>query len=436
MTESIEGFGRTEREGDQFTIFDLTPEAHWGDKLGPEDHEWLASIAELKSEDFLLNAGTDADHSFEREPVLVRDIDGWRASRYVGEIRHQGRTLVIRPRLGVDTIASWISAILNVQVLPHTASRSTEVSSMVTQLLAALWRAEVLSASQHALLRTPSKVNTNGVSIRGRLDAQGTVRRRASGHRDLVSSQVVRTHDNAPARAVVLADRYLDERIAGGRWRGPRLDEQLTVLRRETGTKPRKPTLNEIRKTKYSPITAKWRRAAELSWRIIENDPLGVSAIEESTHGVLIDVAELWERFVLHCIGVVSSRPVRHGAVGHELGSLGESSVRPDTRLGRLYPDVVVGTDPVLTLVDAKYKRLSRGISREDLYQLHAYASTFLPKTAALAYPLIPWEASEVACEERYSPWRTRGGQDLSFWTLPVNEKECVEKLKLLIPEA
>lgn len=413
---------------DRFVIDDLTPEQHWERQPTEDERSWLASIAELSPEKYVLNAQLEADHEPTIEPILTLDVNGWRANRYIGEIRHGGRTLVIEPRLGVETIMSWISTILNVQVLPRTAEQSTGATSAVTQLLAALWRASVLTAGQHALPRTGTKLSSNGVAVNGRLDVGATARRRAAGHRDLVSTRVVRTYDNAPARAVVLADRYFDKHLAGARWRGPRLDEQLATLRAATGARPAKPSLQEIQRTRYSPITIKWRRAAELSWRILNKDPLGVAAEDESTYGVLIDVAELWELFVLHCAGLATEQPVRHGTTTQTSGHLARSTVDPLRTIGKLYPDVLVGEEPLAALLDAKYKRLGgrRGVDREDLYQLHAYSSTFGAPLAALAYPAI--EGEEVPDFERNSPWLTSTGE-LSFLTLPTEKDACVAKL-------
>jgi 5-methylcytosine-specific restriction enzyme subunit McrC len=412
---------------DRLVINDLTPEAYWDRRPTDKEQSWLAEIAELSPEPFVLNAQLEADHTPTLEPILGRDIDGLRANRYIGEIRHNGRTLEIRPRLGIETITGWISTILNVQVLPRTATHSDDTSSAVTQLLAALWRASVLTAGQHALPKTGTKVSSHGLSVHGRLDVAATARRRAAGHRDLVSTRVVRSYDNAPASAVVLADRYFDQRLAGDRWRGARLHDQMAVLRTVTGARPKTPTLHEIRTARYSPITVKWRRAAELSWRILNKDPLGVAADDESTHGVLIDVAELWELFVLHCAGLATEQPVRHGTTLQSSGHLARSTVDPSRKLGRLYPDVFVGEDPITALMDAKYKGLGgmRGIDREDLYQLHAYSSTFAAPIAALAYPAM---SDDLPPDERNSPWQTSAGT-LSFLTLPTDKDQCVAKL-------
>src|SRR5699024_4675626 len=122
-------------------INDLTPEVAWATELSPSDHKWLQCIATLEPEQFLL-ADQPRIHprqaAQQSEPILDRDLHGWRSGRYIGEIHHQGRTLHIRPRLGIDTIAGWLSTIHNVQNLPEIAGRSHSNDSLVIQLAAAM----------------------------------------------------------------------------------------------------------------------------------------------------------------------------------------------------------------------------------------------------------------------------------------------------------
>lgn len=80
-----------------------------------------------------------------------------------------------------------------------------------------------------------------------------------------------------------------------------------------------------------------------------------------------------------------------------------------------------------MAVIDAKYKRLGgrSGVDREDLYQLHAYSSTFDAPVAALTYPAI---TDAMPTDEHLSPWQTSSG-GLSFLTLPTEKTACVAKL-------
>ncbi|WP_419203151.1 hypothetical protein [Paenarthrobacter nitroguajacolicus] len=66
-----------------------------------------------------------------------------------------------------------------------------------------------------------------------------------------------------------------------------------------------------------------------------------------------------------------------------------------------------------------------RGVDREDLYQLHAYSSTFEASIAARAYPAT---SADLPMDERNTPWQT-SNRTLSFLTLPTEKDRCVPKL-------
>lgn len=418
-------------------ISDLSPEAAWPVELSLSDHAWLESIANLEPEQFLLS-----EHRNQQpvsavnapEPILERDLHGWRAGRYIGEIHHQGRTLRIRPRLGIDTIAQWLSTIHNVQILPETAGRSQGSQSVIVQLAAAMWRAVLAQAGTHSLAREKVSRQNVGLQVKGKLDVAMTGRRRATGRVDLVSTMRHRTLVTATNAAVVAADRVLHARMGNPRWRGQRITEQLTTLRQAVGNSPRLPSKSQLKREKYTPITLKWRDAAELSHRIASNQLLNQNTHNASTYGVLIDVAELWERFVLHCTAQATDDTVVHGTQETVDQYLLRSDVNPAAGLGRLYPDILIGPSPDHTVcravIDAKYKPLTdpRSVDREDLYQVHAYSLSFQPAMSLLAYPLLGDKTAARA--EHLSPWTSAAGSRFDFLRLPTNESDCIATLR------
>lgn len=417
------------------SITDLTPEAAWSVDLSSSDQEWLRSIASLEPEQFLLSehlAQQSASAVDALEPILDRDVHGWRAGRYIGEIHHQGRTLRIRPRLGIDTIAQWLSTIHNVQILPDTAGRSQGSRSLIIQLAAAMWRAVVAKAGTHSLAREKMTRRSRGLQIKGKLDVASTSQLRATGRPEVVSTMTHRTLVTATNAAVVAADRVLDAQMGNPRWRGERISEQLTTLRQAVGNNPRLPSKAQLKRARYTPITVKWRDAAELSHRIASNQLLNQNTRDASTYGVLIDVAELWERFVLHCVAQATAETVSHGSKATVGQHLLRSDVTSGAGLGRLYPDILIGPSADHTvceaLIDAKYKPLTdpRGVDREDLYQVHAYSLSFKPAMSLLAYPMVPERSARA---ENLSPWTSTAGSRLDFLRLPTNEQDCIAEL-------
>lgn len=419
----------TQPEPIRHVIPDLTPQHTWDSH--PDDR-WLAHIANLNPEPLLTKLTASSHAPIGPGPILERDVYGWRAGRYVGEIYHDGQVLEIQPRLGIGTIASWIGTALNVQVVPNTAGLTTSSAPLVIQLVAALWRAALLDAGRHALPRTRTLRHGTGLQLQGRLDPGRTITRRAQGHHDLAYTQRVRTLDNAASAAIVAADRILDQHLYGTRWRGPRLDDDLQALRSAVGSHPRLPSRDQLRQVRYTPITVKYRRAAELSWRIARNQGLRTNATGNTTHGLLLDVAELWELFLVHCTSRATDQAVTHGTTIGRGDHLLKSRSRPEEGMGRLYPDIVIGGSDTATaaVIDAKYKRLTppRGVDRDDLYQLYAYSSRHNTAQAALIYPHVSDTASDRSA--KLSPWISSDDQrSLSFFTVPVTARECVAEI-------
>lgn len=420
----------------------MTDRLIFHDLVGPdrpltsEEDQWLQGLAETtQPADFTLRMGRSlaADSP---GPIVRRDLPGWTAGRYIGELYRDGRVLEIRPRLDFNTIAAWAGAALNLHVIPRSAQH-VAAPTFIAELLAATWRAALVDAARHG----PPGIRTRQLHVsehtRGQLDVHKTLMLRA-GRRPMLASTIrPKKIDNPVSRSIVLADRVLDRRIHRSDWRGDRVDELMPRLRAGTGPRPALPTWRELKAVRYTPITLPYKRVAELSWRIVRHQGLRSTATADRTDGVLIDVAELWELFLLHCakkaFGVTNVLHGTHLRDGHFL--LRNPSA--DKAFGRMYPDIMVGpVDRPRAIIDAKYKPLAepRGVDREDLYQLNAYLSahTQLPlPTGALGFVAFPGQVYESYAEQ-HSPWTTFQGHLVNFTRLPATEDECIERLRKL----
>ena len=403
-----------------------------------EEHDWLSILAhETDPREFAVGIGSSLAAD-DPEPILRRELDGsWRAGRYIGELYRNGRVLEIQPRLNVATIAAWAGAAINVRIVPRAAEHG-KTSALIAELVAATWRSAVVEASRHGPpgLRAPRRHISE--HVRGRLDVGRTLKLRAARRPQLASVSRPKEVDNPVTRVIVLAERVLDRRLQRHDWRGPRLEEVIPRLRAAVGTRPPLPSRRELDEARYTPITLPYKRAAELSWRIARHRGLRSRATGEKTEGLLIDVAELWELFLVHCSKrAFGTATVTHGTRLRDGRPLLRSAQPPPATLGRLYPDLVIGpSEHPRAIIDAKYKRLvdPRGVDREDLYQLHSYLAVHtvepLPM-GALAFVRFP-EQESVAYAERRGPWRTALGHCVQFERLPVTEAECVRSLESL----
>lgn len=404
-----------------------------------EDDAFLAKVATLDARTFLVGV---ADDRGDDEParIVQRDGDGcWRAGRYIGSLVLNGRRLVVRPRLGVEVVAEWLDEAFGVAAPPASARHDASEAFLV-RLLARLWCRTVDDATRHGLPLLRLAARHEGQFVRGRLDVPGSVALRRQGRPAVASVSHDRSLHHPATRAIVCADRALGRHLGDDAWRTPRVRQVLPELRSAVGSRPPLPSESELLRVRYTPITLPFRRAALLSHRIARR--LGYSASDSSTdaEGLLVDVAELWELFVLRCVrrACPPGLRVEHGTTAGRRDHLLRST---DERygMGRLKPDVLVLDDKgVVAVLDAKYKRLAdtrerpRGVDREDLYQLAAYAGRYAPSlVAALLYPR---SGDRLSTAESAGPWHAHGdGCIFAFRPLPTSAPACAAALALLL---
>jgi 5-methylcytosine-specific restriction enzyme subunit McrC len=417
---------------------DLSP---YTGELTDADHAWLARVAELDPRDYRVGI-EDGRVDDEWLPLVDRRHDGrWWAGRYIGFLGLDGRRLVVEPRLGIDVVEAWLDQAFGLSAPPASA-RHTESATFIVRLLARLWCRSVDAATRHGLplLRLPRR--HEGLYVRGRLDTRRTLQLFGEGRPRIASVTHDRSLEHPVTRAIVCADRALGQQLGDiAEWRTERIRQVLPHLRGAVGSRPRLPTAHELSRVRYTPITLPFKRAAVLSHRIASH--LGYSASHEGSEaeGILIDVAELWELFVVNCVrqAVPAGMRVEHGTTGGRRDFLLRSEPH-DQGMGRLKPDVLVfARDSVAAVIDAKYKRLAdsrerpHGVDQSDLYQLAAYATRFNPEgVSALVYPRGDDLLATASAAERLGPWRS-DGQTLTFTRLPTTIDECCAALRGLI---
>jgi 5-methylcytosine-specific restriction enzyme subunit McrC len=415
-------------------------------ELTAEDNEWLGQVAELDPRDYRIAIDEDRDAD-DWLPLVERGRDGrWWAGRYIGSVNLAGRRLVIEPRLGINVIEEWLDQAFGLATPPASA-RQAESEAFIIRLLARLWCRSVDNATRHGLplLRLPRR--HEGLYVRGRLDVPRTLELLGGGYPKIASVTHDRSLQHPLTRALVCAERVLAERLADtAEWRTERVRQVLPHLRAAVGSRPRLPHLDELSRVRYTPITLPFRRAALLSHRIASR--LGYSATDETgdAEGILVDVAELWELFVLNCARRAAPTGIRveHGTRAGRRDFLLQSE-QLELGMGRLMPDaLVLDHDSVIALLDAKYKRLVNtrerpyGVDTADLYQLAAYSNRFKPTgVAALLYPLSDDDAeTPSSTAEHLGPWRS-DNQRFLFRRLPTTAEQCREALaELLSPES
>ena len=143
---------------------------------------------------------------------------------------------------------------------------------------------------------------------------------------------------------------------------------------------------------------------------ILSREKHGLGHQAQRVHGILFDVAWLWEEYVHTLLPKDFIHPRnKEKKGGISVFSCGKRKVYPDFYNRELK-----------TVLDAKYKKLEdteEGINREDLFQLISYSYILEAEKAGLIFPSIEWSVnSEIGEVAGY-------GVLLKKWSIQIPQK-------------
>lgn len=123
-----------------------------------------------------------------------------------------------------------------------------------------------------------------------------------------------------------------------------------------------------------------YRKLQELCLMILNQEKHGLGYQDQKIHGILFDVAWLWEEYV----HTLLPKDFIHPRNKEKLGGISVFSVGKR----KVYPDFY--HQELKIVLDAKYKKLEfteKGINREDLFQLISYSYILKAEKAGLIFP-------------------------------------------------
>ena len=153
-----------------------------------------------------------------------------------------------------------------------------------------------------------------------------------------------------------------------------------------------------------------YRKLQELCLMILNQEKHGLGYQDQKIHGILFDVAWLWEEYVHTLLPKEFIHPRnKEKKGGISVFSGGKRKVFPDFYHKELK-----------IILDAKYKKLElteKGINRDDLFQLISYAYILQAEKAGLIFPSIDQTvSSEIGKVEGY-------GVLLKKWSIQIPQK-------------
>lgn len=292
------------------------------------------------------------------------------------------------------------------------------------QLLIYLLPKYLQAALRKGLYKEYQRFFHNDSHVKGVLDVGNHLKKNLPFTGNIAYTTREFTYDNPLMQLI----RHTIEYIKNQKSFGVLLDsnrENMTEITRVTPAYKLANRAKIIRMNKIKPIRhayfREYRKLQELCLMILSREKHGLGPQAQMVHGILFDVAWLWEEYVHTLLpkGFIHPRN-KDKTNGISVFSVGKRKV---------YPDFYDRERKIV--LDAKYKKLEfteRGINREDLFQLISYSYILEAEKAGLIFPSMEQSVnSEIGKLAGY-------GAQLKKWSIqiPQNTSSYNEFCKMM----
>ena len=301
-----------------------------------------------------------------------------------------------------------LQKVLNINLTSLDVGLSPE--DKLYQLLIYLFPKYLQAALRKGLYKEYQRFFHNDSHVKGVLDVGNHLKRNVPFVGNVAYTTREFTYDNPLMQLI----RHTIEYIKTQKSFGALLDsnrENMAEIVRVTASYKLSDRAKIIRMNKTKSIRhayfREYRKLQELCLMILSREKHGLGPQSQRVHGILFDVAWLWEEYVHTLLpkGFIHPRN-KDKTNGISVFSVGKRKV---------YPDFYDRERKIV--LDAKYKKLEfteRGINREDLFQLISYSYILKAEKAGLIFPSMEQSVnSEIGKLAGY-------GSQLKKWSIQI----------------
>ncbi len=274
-----------------------------------------------------------------------------------------------------------LQKVLNINLTSLDVGLSPE--DKLYQLLVYLFPKYLQAALQKGLYKEYQRFFHNDSHVKGVLDVGNHLKKNLPFTGNIAYTTREFTYDNPLMQLI----RHTIEYIKNQKSFGVLLDsnrENMTEITRATPAYKLADRAKIIRMNKIKPIRhayfREYRKLQELCLMILSREKHGLGPQAQRVHGILFDVAWLWEEYVHTLLPKGFIHPRNKDKTDRiSVFSVGKRKV---------YPDFYDRERKIV--LDAKYKKLElteKGINREDLFQLISYSYILEAEKAGLIFP-------------------------------------------------
>ena len=305
-----------------------------------------------------------------------------------------------------------LQKVLNINLTSLDVGLSCE--ERLYQLLIYLFPKYLEAAMRKGLYKEYQRFSHNDSHIKGVIDVVNHLKKNLPFTGNIAYTTREFTFDNPLMQLIRHTIEYIKNQKSLGRGIIDSNRENITEIIRVTPSYKLADRAKVIRRNQTKPLRhayfREYRKLQELCLMILNREKHGLGYQEQKIHGILFDVAWLWEEYV----HTLLPKDFRHPRNKEKKG--GVSVFSGGKR--KVYPDFY--NRELKTVLDAKYKKLKlteKGINRDDLFQLISYAYILQAEKAGLIFPSIDQTvSSEIGKVVGY-------GVLLKKWSIQIPQK-------------
>lgn len=305
-----------------------------------------------------------------------------------------------------------LQKVLNINLTSLDVGLSRE--ERLYQLLIYLFPKYLEAAMRKGLYKEYQRFSHNDSHIKGVIDVVNHLKKNLPFTGNIAYTTREFTYDNPMMQLIRHTIEYIRNQKALGRGIIYTNRENITEIIRVTPSYKQADRAKIIRLNQTKPLRhayfREYRKLQELCLMILNREEHGLGSQEQKIHGILFDVAWLWEEYVHTLLPKDFIHPRnKEKKGGISVFSGGKRKVFPDFYHKELK-----------IVLEAKYKKLElteKGINRDDLFQLISYAYILQTEKAGLIFPsIVQTVSSEIGKVEGY-------GVLLKKWSIQIPQK-------------
>lgn len=346
------------------------------------------TLGNLSQEDNIFIFPSDLEYSpdLDKDQKILETVNREiRTGNVIGFLGYGQERLTISSRFSSKSddyfLHYLLQKVLNINLTSLDVGLSRE--ERLYQLLIYLFPKYLEAAMRKGLYKEYQRFSHNDSHIKGVIDVVNHLKKNLPFTGNVTYTTREFTYDNPLIQLI----RHTIEYIKTQKSFGAMLDnsrETIAEVTRVASSYKLADRAKFIRINKTKPLRhayfREYRKLQELCLMILNREKHGLGYQEQKIHGILFDVAWLWEEYV----HTLLPKDFIHPRNKEKKGGI---SVFSD-RERKVFPDFYHQNHKIV--LDAKYKKLElteKGINREDLFQLISYSYILKAEQAGLVFP-------------------------------------------------